>query len=118
MTQTLRIVNDRPVVRMMVLETDQPHPEFREQKGHYSDVLHRHFQKAADHHEPPLNVKTDSRFVVTEKGGKLPTPDEFDGIDGVVITGSMYDAHGDNQWILDLMDLIRGAFPLLLQCRV
>jgi len=109
MARTLRMVDDRPVVRMMVLETDQPHPETQEKKGSYSDVLHQHFKKAGEHHNPPLNVETDSRFVVTEKGGKIPSADEFEGFHGVLITGSMYDAHGNNEWILDLMDLIRGS---------
>jgi hypothetical protein len=45
---------------------------------------------------------------VTEKGGKVPKYEEFEGVKGVLITGSMYDAHGDDQWILDLLALLRG----------
>jgi hypothetical protein len=49
-----------------------------------------------------------SRFVVTDKGGEIPEASEFEGFHAVLITGSMYDAHGNNQWILDLLDLIKG----------
>lgn len=38
----------------------------------------------------------------------MPTVDEFEGFDCVLITGSKYDAHGDNPWILQLLDLLRG----------
>ncbi|OIW32757.1 class I glutamine amidotransferase-like protein [Coniochaeta ligniaria NRRL 30616] len=110
MARTLRIVDDRPVVRMMVLETDQPHPDTQDEKGSYSDILHKHFEKAGKHHDPPLGIETDSRFVVTEKGGKIPPFEDFNDFHAVLITGSMYDAHGDNQWILDLMHLIRDLW--------
>ncbi|KAB5540256.1 class I glutamine amidotransferase-like protein, partial [Coniochaeta sp. 2T2.1] len=106
MPATIRIVDDRPLVRMMVLETDQPHPETQATRGSHSDILHHHFAKAGEKHDPPLRVETERTFVVTEKG-HIPTLGEFDDFHAVLITGSMYDAHGDNQWILDLMDLIR-----------
>jgi hypothetical protein len=28
--------------------------------------------------------------------------------DGLLITGSVYDAHGDNPWILELLSLLKG----------
>jgi putative intracellular protease/amidase len=39
--------------------------------------------------------------------GELPTDAEAAGFDGFVISGSCADAHGDEPWILDLVDLIR-----------
>lgn len=112
MPSTIRVVNDeadKPVVRMMILEVDEPHPATQETRGRYSEILDQTFQNAGKHHDPPLGVSTDRRFVVTEKGGKIPKFEEFDGFHAVLITGSMYDAHGDNQWILDLLDLIKGS---------
>lgn len=93
---------------MMVLETDDPHPEARHHKGSYSQILHHHFAKAGAGHDPPLGVETDSRFVVAEKGGKVPKFEEFEGVHSVLLTGSMFDAHGSNPWILELVDLLQG----------
>ncbi|KAF6834758.1 gmp synthase [Colletotrichum musicola] len=98
---------DAPVVRMIVLETDTAHPHTHAEKGSFGDILHSHFQNAGADHDPPLGVDTDQRFVVEEKGGKIPTFDDFDDYQGVLITGSMYDAHGDNPWILKLLDLLK-----------
>ncbi|CAN6298234.1 unnamed protein product [Urochloa humidicola] len=40
--------------------------------------------------------------------GELPTDAEAAGFDGFVISGSCADAHGDEPWILALVDLIRS----------
>lgn len=100
------------VVRIMVLETDRPHPDTETEKGSFGDIVQRHFSSAGRDHHPPLGVETDQVFVVTEQGGRMPEYHEFDGFDGLLITGSMYDAHGDNQWILDLLELLKGAHTL------
>ncbi|KAL8297861.1 hypothetical protein RB597_007123 [Gaeumannomyces tritici] len=99
-----------PVVRMMVLETDEPHPKSKERRGTYGEILKRHFESAGADHDPPLGVQTDTRFVVTDKGGKVPTYDEFNDFHAVLITGSMYDAHGSNEWITQLVGLLTGSF--------
>ncbi|TLS31278.1 hypothetical protein PpBr36_02338 [Pyricularia pennisetigena] len=96
-----------PIVRMMVLETDEPHPKSLERKGTYGENLHRHFKAAGDEHKPRLGIEADIRFVVTDKGGEVPKVSEFEGIDAVLLTGSMYDAHGDDDWIKDLMALLK-----------
>ena len=101
---------DPPVVRMIVLETDQPHPDDHDEKGSLGEILHDHFTRAGEDHEPPLGIETDQIFVVKEKGGRVPKVEEFEGVRGVLITGSMYDAHGDEEWILELLDLLRGTF--------
>ena len=41
--------------------------------------------------------------------GELPTDAEAAALDGFVISGSCSDAHGDEPWILALVDLIRRA---------
>ena len=100
---------DSPTVRLMVLETDRPHPDTESERGSFGAIVHHHFSKAGRAHHPPLGVQTDQVFVVTEEGGRIPTIDEFRDHDGLLITGSMYDAYGDNQWILDLLALLKGA---------
>lgn len=96
-----------PVVRMMVLETDEPHEDDIERRGSFGHILHHHFISAGKGHDPYLDIETEKRFVVTEMGGKVPRVEEFVGFHAVLITGSKYDAHGDNPWILELLDLLR-----------
>ncbi|KAH9901748.1 GMP synthase [Xylariomycetidae sp. FL2044] len=103
--------DEPPKIRIMILETDDPHPEIQDHKGSYSEMLHHHFTKAGRKHRPPLGVETDRRFVVAEKGGAVPKPEEFDGVHSVLITGSMFDADSDEHaWILDLLSLLRELF--------
>lgn len=98
----------RPVVRMIVLETDEPHPETKSRRGTFGEILHHHFAAAGNAHDPPLGIETDMRYIVTEKGGAVPKYEEFEGCHALLITGSMFSATGDNPWILELLDLLRG----------
>lgn len=100
------------VVRLMVLETDKPHEDTETKRGSFGEILHNHFTKAGEEHDPPLGVETDMVYIVTEEGGRMPKLEEFDGFNGILITGSKYDAHGDNPWILDLLKLLRSKFKL------
>jgi len=97
-----------PVVRMMVLETDEPHHETQSRRGTFGEILHHHFADAGRAHDPPLGIETDRRFVVTENGGTMPKVSDFQDCHALLITGSMYDAHGDNPWILELLDLLKS----------
>ena len=48
------------------------------------------------------------QYVVEDDGGRVPTPEEITkDIHAILITGSVYDAHGDDLWILKLMELIK-----------
>ena len=96
-----------PMVKMIVLEVDEPHPDDQKEKGTLGEILERHFVKAGKEHDPPLGVEVDMRYIVEEEGGKIPSVEEFEGVRGILITGSTYDAYGDNPWILKLMDLIK-----------
>ncbi|KAL4883521.1 class I glutamine amidotransferase-like protein [Aspergillus karnatakaensis] len=107
MDQTYRPSPSAPVVRIMVLETDVPHPDTQSERGSFGRIVHEHFAAAARAHHPPLGVETDQVFVVSEQGGRIPTVSEFDRFDGLLITGSVYDAHADNEWILQLLELLR-----------
>lgn len=107
MAQHYKPTIDANVVRIMVLETDKPHPDTQYEKGSFGEIVHDHFSRAGEQHHPPMGVQTDQVFVVTEQGGRMPTFDEFDDVDGLLISGSMFDAHGDNEWILQLLELLR-----------
>ena len=110
--ETTKQPGDTPTIRMMVLETDKPHEETENHRGTFGAIMHKHFTYAGAAHDPPLGVETDRRFVVTEKGGKIPKFEEFEVCNAVLITGSVYDAHGDNPWILELLDLLKSWCPL------
>lgn len=99
-----------PMVKMIVLEVDEPHPDDQKEKGTLGEILEKHFVNAGKNHDPPLGVEVDMRYIVEEDGGKIPSVEEFEGVRGILITGSMYDAHGDNPWILKLMELIKREF--------
>ncbi|QPG95512.1 hypothetical protein C2857_001040 [Epichloe festucae Fl1] len=110
MAQLHRPTADSSVVRIMVLETDEPHPDTQSERGSFGQILHHHFAKAGAEHHPPLAVETNQVFVVTERGGRMPDKEELDGYDGLLITGSLYDAHGENPWILELLALLKDVW--------
>jgi hypothetical protein len=98
---------------MLVLETDDPHPDTKQDKGSFGDVFGELFKKAGDAHEPSLGIETVIQYVVEDKGGKVPRHDEIgDDIHAILITGSVYDAHGDVEWVLKLMALIKCGILL------
>lgn len=113
MAQHYRPTINAPMLRIMVLETDLPHPDTHAEKGSFGEIVHHLFSVAGKEHHPPLGVETDQVFVVTEQGGRMPKYSDFEGFDGLLITGSMYDAHGNDQWILDLLEVLRGELVLL-----
>ncbi|ETS82658.1 hypothetical protein PFICI_04534 [Pestalotiopsis fici W106-1] len=97
-------------VRMMVLETDEPDRDTLNERGSFAEILHHHFATAGHNHDPPLGIETDQRFVVTERGGRVPRYDEFEDVHSILITGSVFDAHGNNEWILELLQLLRELY--------
>ncbi|KAL8998138.1 MAG: hypothetical protein Q9169_002759 [Polycauliona sp. 2 TL-2023] len=94
-------------VRMLVLETDEQHPDDHQERGSFGDVFDSLFKKAGHQHDPPLGVETVIRFVAEDKGGKVPEAEEVGDVHAVLISGSMYDAHGDDGWILKVVELIQ-----------
>jgi len=97
---------------MLVLETDEAHPDDHNEQGSFGQVLDKLFKTAGDNHDPPLGVETTMRFVVEDKEhreGSVPMLEELEGVHAVLITGSTYDAHGDEGWILKLLELLRGV---------
>jgi len=105
------VANDPDAVHILVLETDEPHPETRDRKGSFGHIFHDLFTKAGSAHEPPLKVTTSEHYVVddpdNQEYGSVPSASEIpESTKAICITGSMYDAHGDNPWVLRLVELL------------
>jgi hypothetical protein len=95
---------------MLVLETDETHPDTQKETGSFGMVLGQLLKKAGDEHEPNLGIETTMQYVVEPEGGAVPKLEEIGkDIHAILITGSCWDAHGDDEWILKLMKFIRGT---------
>lgn len=91
---------------MLVLETDEPHPDTASAKGSFGDMFNELFTTAGGNHTPPLKIETDMHYVVESKGGRVPNLEDFDDVGVVLITGSMFDAHGDDEWIVRMVEVL------------
>lgn len=102
------------VVRMLILETDEPHPDTLATRGRFGDILGNLFTKAGREHDPPLGIECDMHYVVedgSENAGHVPTIEEIsEDTTAILITGSMFDAHGDDEWILKLVKLLQDLW--------
>lgn len=99
-------------VHMLILETDEPHPETKDRKGSFGDIFHELFTKAGSQHDPPLQVTTSMHYIVDDPNnghnGHVPQISEIpDSVKAILITGSMYDAHGNDAWVLKLLGLLK-----------
>ena len=96
---------------MLVLETDEPHPDTQAERGSFGAILDDLFREAGAEHSPPLGIETEMHYVVedgSENTGHVPTADEIPmNTSAILLTGSMYDAHGDDEWILKLVKLLQ-----------
>ncbi|KAF1829806.1 class I glutamine amidotransferase-like protein [Decorospora gaudefroyi] len=110
--QNRTLVSDHPTkIRMLVLETDETHPDTQEETGSFGMVLGQLLKKAGDEHEPSLGIETAMQYVVEPEGGAIPKLEEVgDDIHAILITGSCWDAHGDDEWIHKLMQFIRDVW--------
>jgi GMP synthase-like glutamine amidotransferase len=102
-------------VHMLVFETDDAHPETQDRKGSFGDIFDDLFKRAGDEHSPPLKVTTSIHYVVddpsNDKHGHVPTVAEIGAdVHAILITGSMYDAHGDEPWVRTLVELLRDLW--------
>jgi GMP synthase-like glutamine amidotransferase len=100
---------------MLVLETDEPHPETQDRKGSFGEIIHTLFNTAGSRHSPPLKAYTSMHYVVDDpqrnKHGHVPSLSQIpDSTTAILLTGSMYDAHGNDAWILSLLDLLRDLW--------
>lgn len=99
-------------VHILVLETDEPHPETQDRKGSFGEIFHALFNEAGHAHAPPLKVTTSMHYVVDDPDhdhhGHVPQPSEIPAsTTAILLTGSMYDAHGTDRWIQQLLTLLR-----------
>lgn len=94
---------------MMVFETDEAHPDTQKTRGSFGQVLDDLFKSAGDRHDPPLGIETSMKFVVEPKGGSIPKIEDLKDVHAILITGSMYDAHGDDEWVLNFLKLLQGS---------
>jgi GMP synthase-like glutamine amidotransferase len=93
---------------MLVLETDETHPDTQKEKGGFGEVLNELLVNAGNAHNPKLGIETMMQYIVEPEGGKIPKKEEIgDDVHAILITGSEWDAHGDDEWILRLVGLIR-----------
>ncbi|KAF2144821.1 uncharacterized protein K452DRAFT_266959 [Aplosporella prunicola CBS 121167] len=97
-------------IKMLVLETDEQHPETHEKAGSFGDVFDNLFKTAGDNHDPSLGIESLIHFVVEDKGGAVPSVDDLGDIHAVLITGSMYDAHASDEWILKLVKFVQDTW--------
>lgn len=100
---------------MLVLETDGMHPEHQNEKGSFGQVFDHVFNKAGKTHKPELGVETIIKFIVEAEGGEIPKLEEMDDMHAILITGSKYDAHGDDEWIVKLIKLVQGQYSYTLR---
>jgi len=102
------------VVRMLILETDEPHPDTAAEKGSFGDILGKLFTEAGVKHNPRLGIETGMHYVVedgTDNAGHVPTVEEIpEDTTAILVTGSMYDAHGDDEWIVKLVKLLQDLW--------
>jgi GMP synthase-like glutamine amidotransferase len=93
---------------MLFFEKDEPHPDTQEEKGSFGQVLHNLLRQAGEEHDPELGIETEMQYCVEPDGGRIPKPEDIsDDIHAILITGSVYDAHSDEEWILKLMDFVK-----------
>jgi GMP synthase-like glutamine amidotransferase len=114
------ILSDHPnKVRMFVLETDEPHADTSKEKGSFGEVLDVLFKEAGDEHNPTLGIETVMQYVVEDNGGKVPQFEEIGkDIHAILITGSVYDAHGNDKWIIKLIKLIERTKKMPFQLQI
>jgi GMP synthase-like glutamine amidotransferase len=94
-------------VRILVLETDEPHPDTQQEVGSFGEVFNELFLEAGNDHEPKLGVETMMQYIVEPEGGEVPSAADLpEDLHAILITGSEWDAHADHDWIKKLMKLI------------
>ncbi|CCG83656.1 putative Class I glutamine amidotransferase [Taphrina deformans PYCC 5710] len=85
-------------MHICILETDTPTKDESEHDS-YGKIFEELFEFAAKELQPPIDMQVSSAYVVEGK-----YPQNLDKIDGIVITGSKFDAHDEEtKWILDLV---------------
>lgn len=95
---------DKPL-HICILETDTP-AKGESKHDSYGRIFEELFQSAGKNLKPQSEIRVSSAYVVE---GEYPK--DLGEIDGIVITGSKYDAHDEEtQWILDLVTWLKTTW--------
>ena len=102
-------------IHLLVLETDEPHPETQDRRSSFGQIFNDLFARAGSEHDPPLRVTTAMHYIVNDPAngqhGHVPSASEIpQDIKAILITGSVYDAHGDDEWIMQLLSLLKEVW--------
>lgn len=109
------IANNPESINVLVLETDEAHPETLHRRGSIGEIFHDLFMQAGSQDEPPLAVNTAMRYVVddpyNDKHGHVPSASEIpEDIHAILITGSVHDAYRNEVWVVQLLDLLKDLW--------
>jgi GMP synthase-like glutamine amidotransferase len=97
-----RTSHQQPVsLHILILETDV----LPANSGNPTTAFQELFARVGREQTRKIAVETSSVYVVE---GKLPPIDDVRKYDGILITGSKHDAHGDDKWILNLIKWLQG----------
>ena len=96
-------------VHLLMLETDEPHPETQDRKGSFGRIFHDLLTEAGSQPDPPLKITTAMLYIVddpdNDKRGHVPVESAIsEDTTAMLITGSVYDVHGNDRSILQLLD--------------
>lgn len=108
--------------RLAILEADTPLQQTRSEYGSYGGVFRSMFERAVapvpissilslSFHDI-VGTKTTSSAITTPTPTTTPPRDAYpalDSIDGILISGSRYDAFESEPWIVELVEYVRKA---------
>ncbi|KAF3932305.1 hypothetical protein ABW19_dt0206689 [Dactylella cylindrospora] len=97
----------QPPLRIAILETDTPTPDFQAQYGSYGDCFIRLLSNAAMTLNPPLGP-SDLLFTKWDVEQAEIYPD-IDDVDAILIAGSKATAFESTPWIIKLTEFVRKA---------
>ena len=86
-----------------VLITGGP-PDHIQQFGDYGDMM---INMLGDNDNMSTNEKWSKYYCMHNE---FPSNDELSDLSGVVVTGSRFDAHGNDEWICNLREIIRNLY--------
>lgn len=96
-------------IRLAILEADTPQPEADAQYGGYRGVFTKLLEAACLSLDPPQELSSQLKISGHHVVNDINSYPSLDEIDGVLISGSKYNAFDNDEWILKLVDFTRQA---------
>ncbi|EIM22019.1 class I glutamine amidotransferase-like protein [Wallemia mellicola CBS 633.66] len=96
-------------VKLAIFVCDSCIPSIEQVEGNYENIFRTFLTKANNEFETPHKLIIDAFDVY-----KYEYPEDVTVYDGIIISGSNSDAFSELDWIIDLVDFIRGltySFP-------